>query len=154
MRVKPRLRCIVDISFGLRSVREGLCVDLGKVVEVGSHHAQVAVATSEDRVANIFELTGIDVVLLDAEVREALDLVLWLVLRGKEVLNTFDVVVTVDDVTFPLLSCTVEAESPGLFVVFDGHAVHLAVVGQRLPDERHDHRRLRTILDSRLPRCS
>ena len=49
MRVKPRLRCIVDISFGLRSVREGLSVDLGKVVEVGSHHAQVAVATSEDR---------------------------------------------------------------------------------------------------------
>lgn len=130
MRVKPRLRCIVDISFGLRSVREGLSVDLGKVVEVGSHHAQVAVTTTEDRVANISELAGVDVVLLDPKVGEALNLVLWLVLRGKEVLNTLDVVVTVDNMSLPLLSRTVEAESPRLLVVLDGHAVHLAVSGR------------------------
>ena len=51
-------------------------------------------------------------------------------IAGKEVLNTFDVVVTVDHVTFPLLGRTVEAQGPGLFVVLDGHAVHLAVVGR------------------------
>ena len=80
MRVNARLRCIVVVSFSMRSVCGGFDIILAEVVQVVLHHPEPTVTTSEHGPTNIIEVGSVNVVLFDSQVIEALDIVLWFIL--------------------------------------------------------------------------